>query len=83
MMLYDLCDALERLPLPRADEPVHPDRATVLAARADAEAAAAAARGARRPAELDEDYTGDGLDEDVGDEDGVDEGAPEDDETEE
>lgn len=33
MKLDDLCEALERLPLPRADEPVHPDRATVLAAR--------------------------------------------------
>ncbi len=49
--------------------------------RADAEAAAAAARGARRPAELDEEFVEDedeALDEDV-----VDEGAPEDDETEE
>lgn len=33
MKLDDLCETLERLPFPRADEPVHPERATVLAAR--------------------------------------------------
>lgn len=33
MKLDDLCETLERLPFPRADEPVHPERATLLAAR--------------------------------------------------
>lgn len=34
MQLDGFCDALARLPFPRADEPAHPERATVLAVRA-------------------------------------------------
>lgn len=34
MQLDGFCDALARLPFPRADEPAHPERTTVLAARA-------------------------------------------------
>ena len=34
MQLDGSCDSLARLPFPRADEPSHPERTTVLAARA-------------------------------------------------
>lgn len=39
MKLDSLCDALERLPLPRADEAAHPERDTVAAVRAHVGAA--------------------------------------------